>query len=224
LLRVAGGAFAIPHCRQLASALVFSQPAAARKATAAALEAGLRAAAAAKQGSNMDDALKVVSVVCGSISEAIRDPQQQQQQDSWTASAEPQQLQLQLHSLLLSCLKVAAASTADSPEADSVSLQRIIASSAVVDAVVQAALAASHAASAGSSNDVLALLLSRSLQLSGRLLAVAAASNRTETAMAQMPGPATAATVAAATASSVAAAAAAALSRLCRHPMRQARI
>jgi hypothetical protein len=152
--------------------------------TAAALEAGLRAAAAT-QGKldETDEALKIASVVCGSISAAITDQQQQrQQQDSWPRSAaEQQQLQLQLHSLLLSCLKVVAAAIADSPPADletgSELLQPSLAASAVVDAV--AALATSGIG--GSSNKLLwTLLLSRSLQLSGQLLVpVAAALERT---------------------------------------------
>jgi hypothetical protein len=98
---------------QFATALLIDQSAAAVSNIIASLEAALRAVACKKNStaSPVTDEVPLARYMCHNFGEMF---QQQQQRQMWPGSdAEHQQLLLQLHSLLLSCLKVVAAASLD---------------------------------------------------------------------------------------------------------------
>jgi hypothetical protein len=90
------------------AALPADMPAATCSSIAAALEAALRAAAYGQDAEN--HGCKLAQSICSMIVKTLGVEQQQQRQVWPGSAAQQQQLQVQLHSLLLSCLKVAAAS------------------------------------------------------------------------------------------------------------------
>jgi hypothetical protein len=95
-----------------ATALPADQSAAGVSSVVALLEAALRATAC--RGDCAASAVGLAKLICRSFGKLLLQKEHQQEQQMWPGSdAEQQQLLLQLHSLLLSCIKVVAAAGRD---------------------------------------------------------------------------------------------------------------